>query len=76
MTNNAMRYVLAVVLSGTLASVAATRPFAQARNETAASVKVSQYCIPQEPAFDAHRFYCRNEQTPVSLPELGETALT
>ena len=74
MTNNARRYTLAAVLSGTLVSVAATFPFAQAR--TAASIEVSQYCIPQEPTFDAHRFYCRNEQTPVSLPELGQTALT
>ncbi len=74
MTNNAKRYALTLVLSGTLVSVAATCPFAQAR--PAASIEVSQYCIPQEPTFDAHRFYCRNEQTPVSLPELGETALT
>src|SRR5262245_9225664 len=74
MTNNARRYTLAVVLSGTLVSVAAGCLFAQAR--TAASIEVSQYCIPQEPAFDAHRFYCRNERTPVSLPELDQIALT
>ena len=76
MTNTARQCAVTAALSGALVLAAAACPIAQARIEAAASIQVSQYCIPQEPTFDAHRFYCRNERTPISLPENGETALT
>ena len=76
MTNTARRCAVTWVLSSALVFAAATYPFAHARIGAATRIQVSQYCVPQEPTFDAHRFYCRNEQTPVSLPEHGETALT
>ena len=76
MTNKATQCAVNAALCGALAVAAATCPFAHARIEAAASIQVSQYCVPQEPTFDAHRLYCRNERTPVGLPELGEIALT
>jgi hypothetical protein len=76
MTNKARRCAVTAALSGALVFATAACPIAQVRIEAAASIQVSQYCIPQEPTFDAHRFYCRNERTPISLPEGGEAALT
>jgi hypothetical protein len=75
MTNTATQCAVTAALSSALVLVATTCPFVHARIEAAASIQVSQYCVPQEPTFDAHRFYCGIEQTPVSLPEHGETAL-
>jgi hypothetical protein len=76
MTHKSRRRAVTAALSGALVFAAATCPFAHARIEAAVNIQVSQYCVPQEPAFDAHRFYCGTERTPVSLPEHGETALT
>ena len=76
MTNTAKRCAVTAALFGVLAFTAATGPPAHFRTAAAAGVRVSQYCVPQEPTFDAHRFYCGIERSPVSLPELGETALT
>jgi hypothetical protein len=76
MTNKARRCAVTAALSGALLFAAAACSFAYPRIEAATSIQVSQYCVPQEPTFDAHRFYCGTERTPVSLPEHGETALT
>jgi hypothetical protein len=73
MKKTAMRYAVTAALSGALAFAAATGPFAQARTGADAGIRVSQYCIPQEPTFDAHRFYCRNEWSPVGGPEKAPT---
>jgi hypothetical protein len=73
MTNQATQCAVNAALSCALILAAATCPFAHARIEAVARIQVSQYCVPQEPTFDAHRFYCG--RTPVSLPENGETAL-
>jgi len=69
MTNTARRYAATTALFGALAFTAAICAFAQIKTEAAPATRVSQYCIPQEPTFDAHRFYCRNERTPISMPE-------
>jgi hypothetical protein len=76
MTNNARRCAVTAALSGALLIAVAACPFAHPRIEAATGIQVSQYCVPQEPTFDAHRFYCGIERTPVGLPEHGETALT
>jgi hypothetical protein len=76
MTNTARRCAVTAALSGALVFAAATSPFPHARIGATTRIQVSQYCVPQEPTFDAHRFYCGTERTPVSLPEHGETALT
>jgi hypothetical protein len=76
MTHKSRRRAVTAALSGALVFAAATCPFAHARIEAAVNIQVSQYCVPQEPTFDAHRFYCGTERTPISLPDPGETALT
>jgi hypothetical protein len=67
MTSTATR--CGAALFGALAFTAASWPSAQVRTAPAQDIQVSQYCVPQEPTFDAHRFYCGNQQTPVSMPE-------
>ena len=69
MKTTATRYAVTAALFGALGFTAATCPFAQTRTAAAASIQAAQFCVPQEPTYDAHRFYCRNERTPVSLPE-------
>jgi hypothetical protein len=73
MKKTAMRYSATAALSGALVFATATCPFAQAQTGAGAGTQVSQYCVPLEPTFDAHRFYCGNELAPVSSPELWPT---
>lgn len=68
----ATRYAATAALSGALA-FAANCSFTQDRTVAGAGMQVSQYCVPQEPSFDAHRFYCGNELSPVSSPEMAPT---
>jgi len=75
MTNTARHCVLTAALSGALLSAAATCPPVQTRAVATTGIQVSQYCDPQESNFDVHRFYCRNERTPVGLPGDDRAAL-
>lgn len=75
MTNMARQYALTAALLSALAFAAATNRPVQSRTTATNGIQVSQYCVPEESTFDAHRFYCRNERTPVGLPEDDRAAL-
>jgi len=61
MTMSAILY-LPAVLVGALVLIAIANTRAQPATETIRPAKVAQFCLPQEPAADSQRLFCRHAE--------------